>query len=125
MSARPPEANDSPPTILELILGLFTGAIADAWFRWVEWILVSAALYALGVFTDSDLLKGMAYFSAMLTGAYAINRISDFIKRFDRAANALKSWHRFAAIAVSAAVQVWMFLSIGKVLSVALNAKMP
>jgi hypothetical protein len=108
-----------------LFHGLITGEAAEAWFRWVEWILVSTALYALGVFAESHLIKVMAYFSAFLTAMFAVNRIADFVMKYYQAAGVLKPWLRITAIVVSAAVQVWLFNSIGRVLGAALSAKLP
>lgn len=58
-------------------LGLFDGSVADAWFRWAEWLLVTAALYAAGRVSGSLMLKVFAYISAGLAMFYAMNRIEE------------------------------------------------
>ncbi len=68
--------------LAEVYLGMFDGTIAEAGlpFKWAEWLLITAALYVLGVAGKSQVVIYLAYFSAVLTTLYALDKIDKAIE---------------------------------------------
>lgn len=66
------EATSTP--LRRAFLGLWDGTIADGWFKWAGWLLITSALYALGAAAKSQVVVYMSYFSAALTLLYAMDK---------------------------------------------------
>src|SRR5262245_13478901 len=91
---------------------LFDGSLADAWFRWAEWLLVTAALYAAGRVSESLILKVFAYISAGLALFYALDRIETLNKAVFPRVRQLRPLVRILAIAVIVPVTLAIVLAI-------------
>lgn len=100
-----PEKNREIAGFFEL---LWSSTFAESWFRWVEWLLLTSALYALGKFADSALLRLMAYVSAAITFWYALHKVETTFSRIAKLTHGLR---RRLQIAVALVLIALMMLS--------------
>src|SRR3989344_8529084 len=93
-------------------LGMFDGSVGEVWFRWVEWVLVTGALYAAGNIAKSPALTGFAYFSGVLTFFYALDKIEIASKSFATNATKFQPLFRITAILILIIAQLGAVLAI-------------
>lgn len=113
------ESNKSKKQIWsDIYLGLWDGTIAEGWFRWAEWLLVTAALYALGRAGGSRVVEALAYFSAVLTGFYGLHKIEEALNSLKPVVRRLPSLLRI----IVALVVVSVFMGAAVALANAIEA---
>lgn len=100
-----------------IYLGLWDGSIAERWFQWAKWLLVTAALYALGVAGKSLVVVCLAYFSALLTGFYAMRKLEHASDSLVPEVRKLPQWARV----IAAGVFLVVFMSIAMSIAAAIN----
>lgn len=117
-TSRKPQKNPDIAGIFEL---LWSNSFAESWFRWVEWLLVTSGLYALGKFADSPLLELMAYVSGAITFWYALHKLDSTFSRLARLTRSLRVWLQIAAslvlLVVMAFCAILVYQALGTVLS--------
>lgn len=66
----------------DLYLSFFNGVFAETWFKWTGWLLITAALYALGKSGNSQTIIYFSCFSGLLTLLYALNKLEEGIDNY-------------------------------------------
>jgi hypothetical protein len=111
-----------PPSWVDPVLSFYDGRAADAWFTWVEWLLVSGALYAVAKAADSMLFTILAYFSALLIILYTATRIEAFLKPLATRTHKLSPVFSWALLLLIIVGQFAVLLALGKVVDTMLSS---
>ncbi|WP_417316141.1 hypothetical protein [Cycloclasticus pugetii] len=59
----------------------YESEFAKKWFSWLEWVTITAAIWAIGENGQSLLVSGVAYFSAIIVMANAWATFDNFIDK--------------------------------------------
>lgn len=102
-------------------LAFFDGRVAEAWFNWLEWVLVTGALYLVAKSTDSALFLVLANFSGILVFVYAVTqveRVSGFIAPKVHAKRHLIRWPLVIILVVG---HLAVLITVSKVVNAVLS----
>jgi len=98
---------------VDYVRPLFDGTFAREWFTWMEWLLVTAAVYAAGVAAKNVIVMFLGFASALLAFFYVAQKIEGLAKEASTAARRVRRlWLRTLAITIVLAVQIVIFLAI-------------
>lgn len=115
--------NPRKKTWADVYLELWDGTIAEGWFRWAEWLLVTAALYALGTAGHSHVVVFLAYFSALLTGFYAMRKLELASDALVPAVRTLPIWARVIAAGLFFIVFMSLAMALAAAITTALDVR--
>lgn len=96
---------------------IYDGRAAEAWFNWIEWLLVTGALYAVAKAASSTLFLVLSYVSAGLVLVYSISRVEDLTKPLARKTLKYSPAKSFFLLAPVAILHVLLFISITRVIN--------
>jgi hypothetical protein len=112
---------DHPRSWLSYFVPFYDGTAADAWFTWVEWLLVTGALYAIAKAGDSTLFLVLAYFSAFLVAIYSAIKIESFFKPLAARTHRLSPALGWTLLLLIIAGQFAIMLAMGRVVDTMLS----
>ncbi len=98
-------------------LSIFDGTFAQTWFKWMGWLLTTAALYVLGKAGNSQVLTYCAYFSALLITLHVTELIDLVSDTVNSETNEKPFWFR----AVVKLLQLCFFFVLLFILKEAVN----
>ena len=122
----PDQTHDISKRKRSLSLSAFAdGTAAEAWFKWVEWLLLTGALYAIASARDSLLFLVLAYVSGGLLVFAVGSRLDSFTESLTGRITHPKSWLR-ALIYISVVVgQLVLYGALSRVIDAMFEASPP
>jgi hypothetical protein len=108
--------------IFDLLIGIKRGSFADLWFRWAEWILVTAGLYVLGVKAGSWPVKLFAYVSAALLFFHVWYRLEGQADRVMAASHGMTLRLRYCLLAGVMTVMLTALIIVAKAIQAAVSS---
>lgn len=99
----------------DFLIGVKRGSYAEAWFKWAEWILVTAGVYVLGVETQMWPVKILAYISGTLLFFHFWYRVEAQLDRVVETTQSQRLWLRIlvaAGMLIAALVLFTLILAL-------------
>jgi phosphotransferase system glucose/maltose/N-acetylglucosamine-specific IIC component len=107
---------------MDRVMSFYDGRAAETWFTWVEWVLVTGALYAIASASSSTIFFMLAAFSALLVMIYSAYNIERFLEPSFAKSRRLNPLARWVTFIVLALLQLAVFSAVSRVLNAMLSS---